>query len=318
MRVVVSITRSDFGRILFTMSDRSSLRFMVLAFLFLVSSVSAYITFADGNTNELLVAFLDVGQGDAIYIQSPSGHDMLIDGGREDGKVLAGLASVMSAADRHIDVVLATHSDADHVGGLPEVLSRFSVGSIVVSGNVSKTGVAEAFERAAETEGVPIVYGIRGTTIDLGGGVVFQVLFPDRNPRGWESNTASIVGVLRFGSTSALFTGDSPLAVEEYLVTEDGTHLDVDVLKLGHHGSDTSTAEVFLQATSPHYAVVSAGKDNQYGHPKPIVIERVREAGACVLSTADLGHISLYSDGRTWTTTDVCATALSQFDSNKK
>lgn len=300
------------------MNDRSSSRFMVLVFLFLVSSVSVYVTFADGETDELFVAFLDVGQGDALYIQSPSGHDMLIDGGREDGKVLAGLAAVMSAADRHIDVVVATHPDADHIGGLPEVLSRFSVGSIVVSGNMSKTGVAEAFERAAQEEGVPIVRGVRGTIIDLGGGVTFEVLFPDRDPRGWESNTASVVGVLRFGATSALFTGDSPDTVEEYLVAENGVRMDVDLLKLGHHGSDTSSAEVFLQATSPRYAVVSAGTNNQYGHPKPIVIKRAQEVGACVLSTADLGHISFYSDGRVWMTTSGCTTTPLRLESGKK
>ncbi len=300
------------------MNDRSSARFMVLVVLFLISLVSGYITFADGKTNELFVAFLDVGQGDALYIRSPSGRDMLIDGGREDGKVLAGLASVMSAADRHIDVVVATHPDADHIGGLSEVLSRFSIGSIVVSGNVSTTGVAEAFERAVVKEGVPIVYGIRGTRIDLGGGVTFQVLFPDRNPRGWESNTASIVGVLRFGSTSALFSGDSPDTVEEYLVTKDGARLDVDLLKLGHHGSETSSAEVFLQVTSPRYAVVSAGKGNQYGHPKPTVMKRVQRVGACVLNTADLGHISFYSDGRMWTTTGVCTTTPLHLEIDKK
>lgn len=289
------------------MNVRQRMRNIVLVILFLSALLSSYVAWAQGATEVLEVAFLDVGQGDAIYIKSPSGHDMLVDAGREDGKVLAALGEIMPVTDRRIDVVVATHADADHIGGFPLVLERFDVGSVVVSGNESDTGIWNAFKQASVDEpDASMIFARKGTIVDLGKGVTFEVLFPDRNPVDFETNLSSIVGILRYGSTTALLTGDSPDEVEKYLVGKEGVRLNIDILKLGHHGSDTSTSEEIVEATTPAYAIVSAGKDNSYGHPKPSVVARVMKAGACLLRTDEVGTIVFYSDGLRWNTSDSC------------
>lgn len=291
------------------MELRARLRLLVLVILSIAAGLSSYAAFASAPQSDLLVAFLDVGQGDAIYIKSPAGNDMLIDGGKENARVLSALSEVMPATDRRIDVVLATHADADHIGGLPEVLRRFSVGAVVLSGNESETGIWNEFENVAidEPDG-EIVYARKGTIVDLGGGVTFEVLFPDRDPTLFETNLSSIVGILRYGSTTALLTGDSPDEIEKYLIDREGTKLDVDILKLGHHGSDTSSSEGFISVTTPMYAIVSAGRGNPYGHPTREVTERVFDAGGCLLRTDESGTIIFHSDGSSWRLDETCST----------
>ena len=244
----------------------------------------------------LCVIFFDVGQGDAIYIESPTGAQVLIDGGR-DGDVLQNLASELGYFDRTIDVVLATHPDMDHIAGLVDVLERYEVGTIIVSGNEGDTPVADAFTAASESEHAEIVTARRGQRIDLGGGAVLEILFPDYDVSDVESNIASIVAQLSYGETEFLFTGDSPKSIEEYLVLTEGENLQSDVLKAGHHGSRTSTSELFLGEVSPEYAVISAGKDNSYGHPHVEVTDLLFNYGVVTKNTAKEGSIVFVSDG---------------------
>ena len=138
----------------------------------------------------------------------------------------------------------------------------------------------------------------RGMRVELGGGAYLDILFPDRDTDGFETNTASVVAKLTYGTTSFLFTGDSPKAIEEYLATLDGAALDVDVLKIGHHGSKTSTSDQLIGFASPAYAVLSAGKDNRYGHPHQEVLERLARFGVEPLGTYERGTIVFESDGR--------------------
>ena len=124
-----------------------------------------------------------------------------------------------------------------------------------------------------------------------------NILFPDRDNEDWETNTASIVTKLTYGDTSFLLTGDSPIAIEKYLSMIDGKNLKSDVLKAGHHGSRTSTSESFASLVSPEYAVISAGKDNRYGHPHKEVLDILEKIKATILKTYELGTISFSSDG---------------------
>ncbi len=245
----------------------------------------------------LCVVFLDVGQGDAIFIQSPSGTQMLIDGGR-DNSVLRELGSVMGFFDKDLDYALATHPDADHVGGLADVFERYQVANVIRTENESDTPVWTRVEKLMEKEGSKIYFARRGQTYDLGGGVSLEILFPDIDPSELESNTASIVGKLTYGGTSFMLTGDSPKAIEEYLVLIEGEHLKSDVLKAGHHGSRTSTSELFLDEVRPTYAVISAGKNNQYGHPHVEVTDMLFNAGVKTYATAEEGRIVFWSDGQ--------------------
>ncbi|MCA9363821.1 MBL fold metallo-hydrolase [Candidatus Kaiserbacteria bacterium] len=248
----------------------------------------------------LCVYFLDVGQGDAIFIETPDGHQMLIDGG-PGSDVLRELGAVMSFFDRTIDVVLATHPDQDHVGGLVDVLDRYTVGAVLMTENKSDTPVYNRLTEAVSDEGAAVHYARAGDTLVLGEGVAgevrFEVLYPDRDPTLLESNTSSIVGRLVYGDTEWMLTGDAPQAIEEYLVALFGVTLHSDVLKVGHHGSKTATAETFVSAVAPDYAVISAGKNNRYGHPHQEVLDTLEAAGIEIKNTADEGSIKFSSDG---------------------
>lgn len=248
----------------------------------------------------LKVAFLDVGQGDAILIGSPSGTQVLIDGGR-GSQVLSQLSQELGFFDETIDMVVATHPDADHIGGLIDVLEAYTVDHILMTENAPDTPVYAAFMRAVEREGATVRYARAGQVYDLGegaaGSVSLRILFPDTDPSALKSNDSSIVAQLAYGETEYLLTGDAPSQVEVQLVAEMGTLLESEVLKLGHHGSKTSTSDTFVTAAAPFFGIISAGKDNSYGHPHPSVIETLERHGVRALSTADEGTIVSYSNG---------------------
>ena len=244
----------------------------------------------------LTIAFLDVGQGDAIFIESPTGNQVLIDGGPGQ-MVFSPLSAVMPFYDRSIDVVIATHPDADHIGGLPEVLRRYDVDTFLDPGVSSDTGTYQALVQSIGLAGVERVVARRGMKINLGGGATLEILFPDRDMEGADTNDASIVAKLVYGDTSFLFTGDSPEKIERYLASIDGKNLDVDVLKAGHHGSKTSTSDTFLGFTSPQIAVLSVGSDNRYGHPHKEVLDRLLDFDIKILRTDEEGTIVMESDG---------------------
>ncbi len=244
----------------------------------------------------LTVRFLDVGQGDAVFIETPDGVQVLIDGG-PDGTVIRELGKVMSFFDRTIDVVVATHPDKDHIGGLVDVLERFQVPLIITTENVSDTAVSRLFEERVSEEAAEIVLARRGQQISLGASTTLAILYPESNPRDLESNASSVVAKLIHGSTAFMLTGDSPKRIEEYLVLVEGEHLGSDVLKVGHHGSRTSTSDLFLAEVQPTYAVISSGQDNSYGHPHLEVTDALFNAGVETFATAELGTITFYSDG---------------------
>ena len=248
-------------------------------------------------TSLLKVAFLDVGQGDAIYIESPEGVQVLIDGG-PDATVLRSLAAAMPFMDKELDLMIATHRDKDHIGGLVDVLERYEVKQLLLTKNTGDTTTSEAFDSAVTEEGLAVAYAEAGLMITLGASTTLTILSPSGDPTNWESNTSSIVAKLTFGETDFLLTGDAPEGIESYLASTVGSTLKSEVLKLGHHGSKTSSSATFLTAVSPEYAVVSAGRDNSYGHPHTEVVERVGESGAKIVSTAEVGTITMKSDGK--------------------
>lgn len=268
-----------------------------------VLTVVIWMSVAQASTGgELQVTFLDVGQGDAIFIQSPSGAQMLIDGGK-NRTVIRQLSKVMPLFDRSIDVILATHPDSDHIGGLPDVLKRYRVGLVVQSSVLDPEGVdAEALDAAVAREredGSVQIVAERGQVIELGNGVTFEILFPDRSVSQIETNTGSIVGRLVYGSTSFMLTGDSPDEIEKYLVLLDAEGLQSTVLKAGHHGSRTSSSLQFVGYVSPEYAVFSRGCDNSYGHPHEEPVALFARLGIETFDTCEDGAITFVSDGTT-------------------
>jgi competence protein ComEC len=244
----------------------------------------------------LTVSFLNVGQGDAIFIESPTGAQLLIDGGKGAG-VLRELGSVMGFFDKSIDVVLATHPDMDHIGGLPDVFARYDVGQVLISGVADSGADNAAFLQAVAREGLVPHHARAGEVLSLGGGVFVQVLFPVRDMGEGDVNAASVVVRVVYGETVFLLTGDAPASIEAYLAGVYGSNMRADVLKLGHHGSKTSSSDVFLDVVAPEHAIVSAGCDNSYGHPHDEVVRRVAERGIMLHETCE-GRVRFVSDGK--------------------
>ncbi len=246
----------------------------------------------------LEVSFLDVGQGDAILLRTPSGIEVLIDGGKGSA-VLRSMAAVRPFGDRSIDLMIATHPDLDHIGGLSDVLHRYQVGLLITTSNLNPTAASTALTTAVAAEGMMERLAEAGEVIVLDDEVYLQVLSPVGDETNWESNTASIVLRVVYGETAFMLTGDAPASIEDTLVERYGSQLTSQVLKLGHHGSKTSTSETFLDAVAPKYAVVSAGADNSYGHPAGEVLARVIERDIALSQTAIDGTITFISDGQT-------------------
>lgn len=263
-----------------------------------VFGVAAYSGVPSGgaSSDELYVSFLDVGQGDATFIVSPDGTQVLIDGG-PDSAVLRALARRMPFFDRTLDIVIATHMDRDHIGGLVEVLERYRVGTVILNGNRHDTPSARAFGRAVEGEGAHVRIARRDDRVPLGGGASLVVLFPDRPVPSLDSNTASIVAQLVHGTTRVLLPADAPAAVERYVMRLDGASLQSDVLKVAHHGSRTSSDRGVLDVVAARYAVISSAADNRYGHPHQEVVAALEATGATVLATAAEGTVTFVSDG---------------------
>ncbi len=248
--------------------------------------------------NCLLVSFLDVGQGDAILIKTPDGFEMLVDGGR-DSSVLRELTKQRPFFDKKIDVVVSTHPDLDHVAGLVDVLNRYQVTTILMTENEGESGAAAAFAAAAPKEKAQIIFADAGQVLQLGQQVYLQVFSPTGDESKVESNSASIVLRVVYGNTSFMLTGDAPQEIEDYLVRTYGAQLDSDVLKLGHHGSKTSTSDLWLDTVTPTYAVVSAGINNRYGHPHQDVMQRVFTRNIQTSHTGTDDTVTFQSDGQT-------------------
>lgn len=241
----------------------------------------------------LTVTWLDVGQGDAAVIQC-GGQSMLIDGGKPEKSSYL-YAWLQQHGLSYLDVIVATHVDADHIGGLSGALNYASVGTAYCPVTTGTTETFQSFVKYLAQRGKQITVPTAGETFALGGAQV-QILGPLH--RAEDSNDNSIVLKVSFGATSFLFTGDAERAEEQDLLNA-GVNLQSTVLKVGHHGSDTSTSYPFLRAVAPQYAVISVGAGNSYGHPTEAVLSRLRDAGVTTFRTDMQGEITAVSDGQT-------------------
>ncbi|MDE2030782.1 MAG: MBL fold metallo-hydrolase [Patescibacteria group bacterium] len=283
---------------------RRYLPYILFIFLIIFLSLIWYVVYLkDTHSNILKVAYLDVGQGDAIYIEAPNGRQMLIDGG-PGASVLSSLGQVMPFADRSIDLVLATHTDADHIGGFPFVLDKYKVGHIIENGASSDTRTFRDLESRVNKYKIDKIIATRGTRIilDKNLNIYFDILFPDRDISNFESNDGSIVGRLVYGNESFMFTGDATKYTEHLIMTnENSSTLHSQVLKLGHHGSRYSSSELWLLSVHPDVAIISAGLNNRYGHPHQEVLDLLKKLSIPYLTTYQKGTIIFKTDGVTLT-----------------
>lgn len=278
---------------------RKYLPYIIIVTIFISGFFIWYRIYSANTSKYLKVVFLDVGQGDAIYIEAPNRKQILIDGGK-DAKLLSSLAKVMPFADRSIDMVITTHPDADHIGGLPVLLDYYKVENILENGAVSDSSLFSSLEERIAKKKINKTIAHRGMhlILDEERNIYLDILFPDREASLLESNEASVVIKLVYGESSFMFMGDASLYTENLIEwNEKPGNLDVDVLKLGHHGARTSSSELWLEATSPEVAIISAGKDNSYGHPHKEVLDRLKKLNIPFLSTIDKGNIIFKTDG---------------------
>ncbi|MCH9014736.1 MAG: MBL fold metallo-hydrolase, partial [Gemmatimonadetes bacterium] len=231
-----------------------------------------------GPSGMLHVYFFDVGQGDSALIVTPRGRQVLVDGGPNSESAVEAVGGELAFGDKSLDLVVLTHLDADHSRGLMEVLDRYRVGGVLIGSDDVDAPLGPEWDAALERGGLAPVKVEYGYRIDLEPGstpaVILEVLNPQREqvrPPRADLNNNAVVLRLVYGKTSFLLASDVE-AKAEGAMSRGGTTLDSDVLKVAHHGSKTSTTDVFLQRVDPEIAVISVGSGNPYGHPHPGVL----------------------------------------------
>jgi competence protein ComEC len=247
----------------------------------------------------LKVVFFDVGQGDSIFVKTPNGNHIIIDGG-PDNKVIEKLGREMPFWKRTIDVMILTHPHADHIVGLIEVLRRYKVKNVLWNGMDYDSSIFLEWKKLVEKEGAKVYVVRDGSKVKEGKSLYLKIINPYFSESSYlnDIDNNSVVSHLIYKGYSFLFTGDIFSEKEKELVRRKREDIKSNVLKVSHHGSKTSSDEDFIKYVSPEIAVISVGKNNRYGHPNKEVLERLIMNGAYILRTDEVGDIKIFSDGR--------------------
>src|SRR3989344_1329040 len=276
---------------------RVNFRWYVLGFLVFVSGVLWSIAIHENRNGILTIAFLNIGQGDSIFIESPTGTQVLVDGG-PNNSLMKEISSVLPWYDRKIDMLVVTNPDRDHYEGFIPFLKKYRTDVVLEPGTTNKSEAYGLLEKVIIDKKIPKILARRGQIIDLGGGAYLKVFFPDRDISGLNPNDGSIVMQLVYGETSVMLQGDSPTNIEHYLFGLDGKNLKSTILKVGHHGSRTSSGEEYVKAVDPEWAVISAGANNTYGHHHKEVLDTLNKLVIKTIDTCNNGEITFESNGK--------------------
>jgi competence protein ComEC len=246
------------------------------------------------------VVFLNVGQGDAILILTPNGRKVLVDSGKY-GDISMKVSKYLAMSDRSLDLVIATHPDIDHIAGFNELLDEYEIKQFVHSGLLAGAPVYRNIAKKVRKYHIPAHNAVAGEKIFLDKDMYLEVLSPYEGQKIEEPNDYSVVVRLVYRDNAILLTGDASKEVEQNLLKMYGEgRLSAEVLKLGHHGSKTSSDEKFISAVHPQYGIISAGCNNKYGHPHVSVLRALDEQGIEEVNTCEHGDIVFIFDGKKW------------------
>ncbi|MBU2595723.1 MBL fold metallo-hydrolase [Patescibacteria group bacterium] len=263
----------------------------IIAFLVWFSLI-----YTKGAESELVVNFLDVGQGDAILIQAPKG-EVLIDGG-PGRQVLEELGEEMPFFDRKIELVIMTHPDADHINGLVEVLKNYQVDEVMETGVANNNKGYQEWQKLIEEKKIKDTIVKKGDKIDLGEGVELNIVWPEvdlKEQKNENTNDTSIVNFLNWGDIDVVLTGDAETPVLDK-IAEENPGIDIEILKQPHHGSKNGISQKFLETFKPEVSVISVGAKNRYGHPHQDVLDILGKLGIKVYRTDEQGTIKAIID----------------------
>lgn len=269
------------------------------AFAMTVVAIALWWQVGTGGDGNLHVYFFDVGQGDSALIVTPQGRQVLVDGGPDTGSAIQALSKAIPGSDRSLDLVVLTHLDSDHSRGLLEVFDHYQVGGVLAGTHSSDSAMYAQWQAGLERGRLDVMTVHQGYRLDLGAGVIADVLNPRSGPRyGASDNNESVVLRLEFGSVSFLLTSDIE-AETEALLQAGGAEVQSTVLKVAHHGSKTSSTAGFINEVSPVAALISVGGSNSYGHPNEDVLGRlVNQTGDANLYRTDQdGGVEFITDG---------------------
>ena len=257
----------------------------VLLIFFFYFSYQIYV-----GSRPLQVVFLDVGQGDSILIQKGT-EQILIDGGPSGKTELAKLGKYLPYFDHEIEVVIATHPDKDHIAGLVEAARNYKIGKVLETGAEKDTAVFKEWKDVLSYNKVETMDVSKGTEIKLQDASI-KIIYPlsKVSAEAGESNSSSVVARMDYGENSFLFTGDIESPAEKEIL-ENGENIDIDILKVAHHGSKYSSSEAFLDAASPEEAIISVGKNNSYGHPHQETINKLKARNVNIFRTDEMGDV---------------------------
>lgn len=242
----------------------------------------------------LTVVFCNVGQGDAIYIRTPGSIDILVDGGPAK-KVLECLSNNMPVLDREIELVFATHPDADHIAGLVDVIQSYSVKSFNTVSAKKDTKIFETLKKTISEKKIPYQEITAGSKFSLSDGVAIETKWPAEGFSSEDTNEYSLVQLLKFGDFDLLLTGDITYQILNSL---DFSSDPIEVLKLPHHGSKTGVNNSTFEKIQTSLAIISAGKNNSYHHPHPSVLSLLRKYNIEYKRTDIKGEIKIVTDGK--------------------
>lgn len=278
------------------MKNRRRINILILVLISMMILVGCQVTTSqiDFSGDKLLIDFIDVGQGDSTLVMFPNQEIALIDAGTRAGRMEV-VKHLQELNIKRIDYLIGTHPHEDHIGGLPEVIRSFKIGKVYLPNKINNTAIFEELLYEIKNNNLTISEGKTGVKIIDDEDLKFYIISPSKEYANINNN--SIVTKIIYKEFTAIITGDAEEEAE-YNMIQEGHDLKANILRVGHHGSSTSSTKEFISKVDPEYAVISLGKDNSYGHPHKEVIDLLEEKNIVSLRTDELGNISIQTDGK--------------------